>query len=84
MSVSESSEICSMVESYLEPRQPKSYHLDVVPQGSRQDDDWWYILVRPDKEGVNAFDYARILAETEQELQDNENVKVLLVPVVPD
>jgi hypothetical protein len=72
------------VEDSLKEHQPNGYKLKVVREGSKQDDDWWYVLVQPDKDGISAFDYASKLAEMETELQEIKHLKVLLVPVLPE
>ena len=38
------SEVLELARRYLEPRQPRDYGLEVVPEGIRQEDDWWYVL----------------------------------------
>ena len=51
-------EIVSLVQRYLKPHQSKDYRLNVVPDGVRQEEDWWYVVVQPDKNDVRAYDYA--------------------------
>jgi len=69
---------------YLLPHQPLDYKLEVLPDGIKNEDDWWYVLVRPDRENVRAYDYYGRLAEAEISLRDEQNVNVLLVPVLPE
>jgi hypothetical protein len=76
-------DIFSLVEEFLARRQPSGYHLNIIREASKQEDDWWYVVVQPDHENVRAFDYAGILAETEQDLQDEKHLNVLLVPTLP-
>lgn len=73
-----------MARKYLEPHQPASYRLQVREQGVKRDDDWWYVLVQPDREDVRSYDYYGRLAEAEIDLKDKEHLNVLLVPVLPD
>lgn len=77
-------QVAELVRRYLQPHQPPNYHLDVLPDGVRQEEDWWYVLVRPDRENVRAYDYYARLAEAEVTLRDDEGVNVLLVPVLPE
>ena len=77
-------QLVDMVQRYLEPHQSKDYRLNVVADGIRQDDDWWYVVVQPDKDDIRAYDYAARLSEAEQDLQDKEHLNVLLVPVMPN
>lgn len=78
--------IVDLVQKYLEPHQPKdkSYQLKVIREGVQQEDEWLYVVVEPSREDVRSYDYNARLVEAEQELQEKENVKVLLVPTLPD
>lgn len=75
--------IVEIVSKYLEPHQPKNYRLNVRPQGMRQDGDYWYVVVQPDKEDVRSYDYYGRLADAENDIEENEQLKILLVPVLP-
>ncbi len=76
-------QVVALAKKYLEPHQPKDYRLRVSERGVKKDDDWWYVLVQPDREDVRSYDYYGRLAEAEISLKDAENVNVLLVPVLP-
>jgi len=80
---SESERIVDLVRRYLEPRQPANYRLEIVPEGVRREDDWYYVVVRPVPEDVRSYEYYGLLTEAEMELQDQEKMNVLLVPVLP-
>lgn len=73
-----------LVTRLLKPRQPSGYKLRVVPEASRLDDDWWYVCVQPDRDDVRNYDYYDILAQVEQEIEDEHDVNVLLVPVAAE
>ena len=75
--------IIEIAEKYLEPHQPKDYRLHVRPKGLRQDGDYWYVVVQPDKEDVRSYDYYGRLAEAENDIEENEDLKILLVPTLP-
>lgn len=75
--------VLDLIESYLERHQPKGYHLNVSRDGVRQDGNWWFVVVQPDRDDVNARDYSVIMSQTEDELEDREHLKVLLVPSLP-
>ena len=77
-------DIFDVVRRYLEPHQPQNYRLQIITDACRQEDDWWYIVVQPDRDEVQAFEYALILNVMEQELQEKEGLKVLLFPVSPE
>lgn len=77
-------DVVVIVRRYLEPNQPQDYRLEVMPDGVKKDGDWWYVLVRPDRNDVRAYDYYDRLAESEVTLRDEEQLNVLLVPVLPE
>jgi len=78
-------EIVALVERYLKPHQPKDgrFQLKVLREGIQQDDDWLYVVVRPEPEDIYSYEYYGRLAEAEIDLEDKENVKILLVPAIP-
>jgi hypothetical protein len=75
--------VLDLIESYLERHQPKDYRLNVSREGVRQDGNWWFVVVQPDRDDMNARDYSVIMSQTEDELEDREHLKVLLVPSLP-
>ena len=77
-------DILRLARQYLLPHQPVNYRLEVLDDGLREEDEWWYVLVRPDRDDVRAYDYYSRLAEAEISLRDEENLNVLLVPALPD
>jgi hypothetical protein len=76
-------QVITLAKKYLAPHQPTDYKLRVIEDGVKKDDDWWYVLVQPDREDIRSYDYYGRLAEAEISLKDSENVNVLLVPVLP-
>jgi len=52
--------------------------------GIKKDDDWWYVLVRPSRDDVPPYDYYSRLAEAEVSMRDEEDLNILLVPVLPE
>ncbi|MEW6250138.1 MAG: hypothetical protein AB1716_05795 [Planctomycetota bacterium] len=76
--------IIEMVRKYLAAHQPKDYELVIDEQSVQQDDDWYYVLVEPSREDVRSYDYSARLAEAELDLQEQEKVNILLVPVLPN
>jgi len=75
--------VVALARKYLEPHQPRNYRLEVSDGGVKRDDDWWYVLVEPNRQDVHSYDYYGRLAEAEIDLKDKEHVNVLLVPVLP-
>ena len=48
-----------------------------------QEEDWLYLVVTADKDGVRAYDYAKALSDVETKLRREEHVEgVLLVPAL--
>ena len=77
-------EIIDTVRKYIKDKHPGRAILEVVPQGVRQDREWWYVPVRPNIRPAKTFEYYEALAEVENELQKFEHLTVLLVPTVPE
>ena len=50
----------------------------------RSDQGWWYVPILPDKQPAKRYEYYETLAEVENELQRDENLTILFVPVRPD
>ncbi len=75
--------VVASVRRLLKSRHPGGVTLEVVPDGVRQDQDWWYVPVRPSAQPAKRYEYYETLAEVENELQKSEQVTVLLVPAAP-
>ncbi len=84
MTVTSQDDIARLVQAYLDRHQASDYRLNVVTNGIERRKDWWYVTVLPDRNGVQAYDYSNRLTLAEEELQDNESLKVLLVPTIVD
>lgn len=52
--------------------------------GHKQDDEWLYIVVLPNRPGVRASDHARTMAQIERDLRAQGDDKVLLVPALEE
>jgi hypothetical protein len=76
-------EVVTLAEKYLAPHQPANYRLKVLRDGVRRDDDWWYVVVQPDRDDVYSYEYYGRLAEAELDLEEAEHLHVLLVPTLP-
>jgi hypothetical protein len=72
------------VEQSLAHHHRPGWRIEVVKKGIHQEDDWWYVPVRPDQDTRRTIHYYDLLAEVESELQDDENLNILLVPVSSD
>lgn len=54
--------------------------MEIVEQGVREDDDWWYVPVHPSSQGAITYHYYGVLTDIEGELKANDHLDVLLVP----
>ena len=77
-------QVIDAVRKQLKDRHPGGAVLEVVTQGIRQNQDWWYVPVRPSIQPTKRYEYYEALANVENELQKSENLTVLLVPTVPE
>ncbi|MCK4342424.1 MAG: hypothetical protein KAY37_11955 [Phycisphaerae bacterium] len=79
-------EIEKLVQNYLDQHRDESagYRLNVEQNAARLDGDWWCVVVVPDRNGVRAHDYAERVTDIAEKLQDQEELKVLLVPALVD
>ena len=76
--------IVETVKRYLEPYQPSDYRLNVSEKGIRHSrDDWWEVVVQPDKDDIRSYDYYGRLADAENDIEEHEDLKISLVPVLP-
>jgi len=79
----ERARVVDLARKHLAPHQPEGYRLEVLAEEIHQDDDWYYVVVKPSRSDVRSYDYSQRLAEAELDLQEKENVKILLVPALP-
>jgi hypothetical protein len=76
-------DIRRLVQRHLDARQPNGFRLTILARAIRQDADWWYVPVVPDREDVRSHEYAEALASVEDVLRE-EGLNVLLVPGVTE
>jgi hypothetical protein len=77
-------EVIRIVHECLKKHKDKNWPLEVLEDGVRQDDDWWYVPVRPGQKRERGFEYYDLLARIEEELEDQKELNILLVPAGPD
>ena len=78
-------DLMTLVEHYLEPHQPAGYRIGVARhEGVRRNGNWHYLVVRPSQSDVRLHDYSTRLEATEEALERDERLKVLLVPILPE
>jgi hypothetical protein len=76
--------VLQLVREQLELHHPGGITLDVVPDGLRRQDEYWYVPVRPSAQPPKTYEYYEVLAEVESTLEENEQLQVLLVPIIPE
>ena len=78
----EIAEIAKIAKQYLEPHQPDTYRLTVKENGIKKDQDFWYVVVQPSRDDIRSYDIYARLSEAEADIENHENLKILLVPVL--
>jgi hypothetical protein len=73
-------QVRGLVERALSGRQPRGYTLTI--EDIVRHPDFWQVAVRPDRAGIRAEDYARVLTEAEEQLRDEQHVMIVLTPVL--
>lgn len=84
MVTNDAGSIMEVVQRHVDRNQPSDYRLVVAddPALTRQEEDWWYVVVRPDRSGVRSHEYAERLSIIEEEILAEEKVHVLLIPTL--
>lgn len=77
-------QIIETVERYIVGRRPGGATLEIIKQGVRQDQDWWYVPIRTSIQPAKRYEYYETLADVEKELEKLEHLTVLFVPTVPE
>ncbi len=72
--------IIQAVKRHLAERQLEGITISIIEQGVRNDQNWWYVPVRADREPRKTYEYYEALAEIEDDLKSKEKLDVLLVP----
>ncbi len=78
-------EVSALAQRYLE----KQHHLEgitfsVLEEEVRRERYAWYVPVLPSRQPEKIFAYYEVLAEVETQLDENEHLNVLFMPVVPN
>lgn len=74
--------VLDLVTRYAHSEPKAGFDLVVHEEGARQEDDWWYVVVKPDRPGVRSYDYSDTLTRIEEKLREQEHVNVLLIPSI--
>ena len=76
--------VADKVREYLKECHPGGATLVVIESGVRQEEHWWYVPIRPSAWPDRMFEYYEALAEIEEQLEEREQLKVLLVSGEPE
>ena len=76
-------EVLDIVEGHLNHHQPAGYRFNVSRRGVQKNGDWWYIVVSSSKEDIRARDYSSVMSQVEEEIEQQDRLKVLLLPTLP-
>ena len=83
MTVATEEQVIEAVRKHIKDHHPGGAILEVLTKGVRHEQDWWYVMIRPDKQPPKRYEYYEALAEAEVQLLE-EDLTVLLVPVLPE
>lgn len=76
--------VAQAVRKRLPPRLSSGITLEVVEPQIHKEEHWWSVPVRPSVEPVKRYEFYEILAETEIDIDEQEHLKVFLVPAGAD
>lgn len=68
------------LKEYVKKSGKRDFEINVDADYARQEDDWWYIPVHPNRDLPQSYTYYEILADVEFDLQETDNLNILLVP----
>lgn len=75
--------VTGLVQGALDRRQPQAYRIVVRPEGILEEDGKYHVVVGT-QDDVRTYDFYNVLADAEEELEDQNNLDVLLVPALAD
>ena len=75
-----SPEIAARVRPHLQNNPIKSVVLELMEDRIRREDNWFYVPVRLNTEEPRTYQYYDMLVEIEDEIAQQERLRVLLVP----
>ena len=74
-------EITSRVRPHLQNNPIQGVILEIMEDRIRREDNWFYVPVRLNSEEPRTFQYYAMLVEIEDEIAQQERLRVMLVPV---
>ena len=79
-----SKSVAEAVRKHIARHRPGGASLEVVDGGVRKKQYWWEVPIRPSKEPKKLYEYYEALADIEDEVEEQEHVRVFLVPMNGD
>jgi hypothetical protein len=76
--------VVELVREQIQHHRPGGVTLTVVPDGVYQQNEYWYVPVRPSAQPPKMFEYYEALAEVASTLEENEQLPIWLVPMLPE
>jgi hypothetical protein len=75
--------VAEVVREYIRDCHPGGVTLEVVESGIQKIDYWWRVPILPSEEPPHTFEYYDALAGVEENIQEDKNLNILLVPLFP-
>jgi len=75
--------IAELVREQLERQDLDGITIEVQTNRIRRQGKYWYVPVLPSKQPPKMYAYYEVLAEVEATIEENEDLQVFLVPVIP-
>lgn len=72
--------VAKAVRKHIARYRPGGASLEVVDAGVRKKPYWWEVPIRPSREPKKLYQYYEALADIEDEVEEQEKVRVFLVP----
>ena len=76
--------VAQAVRERIQEEHPGGATLEVIEQNVHWQDGFWHVPVKISEEPRRKYQFYEVLADAEENLDENEHLKVLLVPVYPD
>jgi hypothetical protein len=76
--------VLELVKSQLQKVRLGNIAISVVNGDIEKRDAWWYVTVEPSTQPPSMHQYYEVLGNVEEELEAKHNIRVFLVPTVPD
>jgi hypothetical protein len=76
--------VLQLVREQMRLHHPGGVSLDIGPDPIRYENDCWYVPVLPSAQPPKMYEYYEALAEIEATLEEEQDIQVLLVPIIPE